>query len=73
MLDLDSSARRGDPRFLRRANAITQAEIRRLSRPGASTPERPHDAVDAVQQELRRLADPHPSHGVPRGPSAGGV
>jgi hypothetical protein len=73
MLDLDSSARRGDLRFLRHANAVTQAEIHRLSRLESSTEERPHDVVDAVQHELRRLATPRPASRRDPGPAAGGA
>jgi hypothetical protein len=61
VLQLHVSVRHGQRRFLRLANAVTQSEIRRLSQLGLSQggeapPEQAHDAVETVQQELRRLS-----------------
>jgi len=50
--------RHGDRRFVRHARAVTQAEIRRLSRLGVAPAQQPHDAVETVQHELRRLSGP---------------
>jgi len=57
MTELAHTHRHGDRRFLRHAHAVTQAEIRRLSRLGAAA-QPPHDAVETVQHELRRLSTP---------------
>jgi hypothetical protein len=70
MAELVPSARSGDPRFLRHANAVTQAEIRRLSRLESQTEEQARDVIQAVQHELRRLATPRPRG--PRGSDSAG-
>jgi len=60
VLDIDPSigiappARPGGQRFRRHADAITQAEIRRLLSVRTPAPHEPD--VETVQEELRRLA-----------------
>jgi hypothetical protein len=62
MPHLEAIARFGDRRFVRYADAVTQAEIRRLSRRPRTAPEdHVHDVVETVQHELRRLAHPGPA------------
>jgi hypothetical protein len=58
VLDFEPLPRRGDQRFRRYAAAITQAEIRRLSRAQRAAQLPLHDTMASVQHELRRLSHP---------------
>lgn len=58
VLDFEPLPRRGDQRFRRYAAAITQAEIRRLSRAQRPVQLPLHDTMATVQHELRRLSHP---------------
>lgn len=60
MLEFDTAHRGAGRRFVRYASAVTQAEIRRLSR--AQRPQRgAGDAIATVQHELLRLSHPAPT------------
>jgi hypothetical protein len=60
VLDIDPPTRPGGQRFLRYANAVTQAEIRRLLSSHPPVRPQPRDGLETVQQELRRLSRSRP-------------
>jgi hypothetical protein len=66
VLDIDPPTRPRDQRFVRYANAITQAEIRRLSSSQPTAHVEPDGRVGTVRQELRPGRVPLAHEAAPR-------